>query len=125
MFTLKTYKWEDLIENAALILDDWLTVNRQEITGEVKSSVSSTDTSSIIELELPGIDKKNISIKTKEESGYNILVIEGKTRQGKDFKKSYGFKDSLIDQTKAEYKEGLLILTVPKKEKKENVIQIT
>jgi len=125
MFTLKTYNLENLIGTASLFLEDWLTIDKSEIIGDVKSSVSSTDTSSIIELELPGIDKKNISIKTKEESGYNVLVIEGKTRQNKDFKKSYGFKDSLLDQTKAEYKEGLLILTVPKKEKKETVIQIT
>ncbi|MGM0545198.1 MAG: Hsp20/alpha crystallin family protein [Bacteroidota bacterium] len=88
-----------------------------------------TDGEYIVEVELPGLTKKDIQINCQD----NVLTIEGERKQEKEeehpeylrSERSYGtFKRSIIlptsileDKVKATFKEGVLKVTVPKAEK--------
>ena len=70
-----------------------------------------------IELELPGVDKKEISISTETREGYSIITIKGMTRRETPFTRVYKYKGYDIDKAKATLKDGLLTVHIPKTEK--------
>lgn len=88
-----------------------------------------TDGEYIVEVELPGLTKKDIQINCQD----NILSIEGERKQETKeehpgylrSERSYGsFKRSIMlpasiieDKVKATFKEGVLRVTIPKAEK--------
>ncbi len=88
-----------------------------------------TDAEYVVEVELPGLSKKDIQINCQD----NVLSIEGERKQEEKeerpgylrSERSYGtFKRSIMlptsiveDKVKATFKDGVLRVTVPKAEK--------
>ncbi|MBM4054614.1 MAG: Hsp20/alpha crystallin family protein [Planctomycetes bacterium] len=100
--------------------------------------VSETKENVIVKAEIPGVDPQEINISIKDD----ILTIKGekkgeKEEKGKNYhfiERRYGsFARSVslpasvkYEQTKAEYKNGILVITLPKQEKEEaKKIQVT
>ena len=92
--------------------------------------ISETDSAYHLEIEIPGIDRKDIDIRSEN----NILTITGKKESSSDHKERnyyaqerfYGtFKRSITlpsniaeDDIDANFKDGVLEITIPKKEQK-------
>ncbi len=93
----------------------------------------------IAKVELPGVDPKDIEVEVKD----NVLRIEAKSEEKKEkkekgyfrkeissgyFKRAVRLPSEVIgNKAKAEYKEGILEITIPKKtlkKKKEKAIKI-
>lgn len=105
-----------------------------------KMDISETEKEVIAEVELPGVDPKNIDV----EVGENILRVQAKTQEKKEEKKkgyyrkeiSSGFYKRAVplpvevigQRAQAEYKDGILKVVVPKvtpkKVKKEKTTKI-
>lgn len=96
-------------------------------TGRVpRINVSETETALEVEVELPGIDEKDVDVSVTED----LLTIKGERKQERDEKKkdyhlverSYGaFSRSIPlpyaidpDQVKARFAKGILTVTLPK-----------
>lgn len=87
-----------------------------------------TEDSIVLKAELPGVDKKEVSVEVKD----NTLILKGERRREKEVKeenyhrveRSYGtFMRSFSlpvtvkqDQVKAKFKDGILEVTLPKAE---------
>lgn len=87
-----------------------------------------TDENIVLKAELPGVDKKEVSVEVKD----NTLILKGERRREKEVKeenyhrveRSYGsFMRSFSlpvtvrqDQVKARFKDGVLEVTLPKAE---------
>lgn len=80
-----------------------------------------------IEMDIPGFDKKDISIET--DNGYLTVTAEKKDEVNDEeknyirrertygkYQRSFYLGDLELDKIKAEFKDGMLKLTVPKKE---------
>ena len=91
--------------------------------------VNETDHEVLLDVEIPGIDKKDIKVEVKN----NTLSISGERKQenktendeysrierryGK-FERSFGLPDTLVpDSVTAKYKDGILTLTLKKTDK--------
>lgn len=93
--------------------------------------VSETNENVIVKAEIPGVDPKEINISVKDDT----LTIKGEKKGGKEEKgKNYHFTErrygsftrSVLlpvsvkyEDAKAEYKDGILEITLPKEEKAE------
>ena len=99
--------------------------------------VYETDDEVVIEVEIPGIDRKDVKITVEE----NILKISGEKKvereqKGKNyyyversagkFERAIRLPDYVdVEKIKAEYKNGVLTIRVPKKEeRKKKVIEV-
>ncbi len=87
-----------------------------------------TDDAIILEAELPGMDEKDIEVKVED----NVLTIKGERKFEKEakeenyyrmeryygsFQRSFSLPSNVdLDKIKAEYKKGILKVTMPKKE---------
>ena len=108
----------------------WPTVNRENSVGwSPMVDVNESDKEIYIDVELPGIDKKDIKVELKD----NTLTLSGDRaderkiensqscrveRSYGHFERSFGLPDSVkSDKVSAEYNNGVLSLTVPKAEK--------
>lgn len=104
-------------------------------SSSVKESLSDNENSFIIELELPGISKESIGV---DIEGDALKVTSVKTKAGKvgnlsdnrkygSFSKTYHIKTTVKkNDISAEYKDGILTITIPKDEKaKPKKIKIT
>lgn len=94
----------------------------------------------VAEVELPGVDPKNIEVEVKEK----VLKVEAKTEEKKEEKKkgyyrkelSAGFYKRVVplpvevkgEKAEAKYEEGILKITIPKarpeKKKKEKGVKV-
>jgi HSP20 family protein len=94
-----------------------------------RMDISETDKEVIAEVELPGVDLKDIEVQVKN----NILKVEAKTKKKEEEKKkgyyrkeiSAGFYKRAVplpvevigEKAKADYEDGMLRISIPKKEK--------
>ena len=88
--------------------------------------ISETEKEIVAEVELPGVDPKNINVEVKD----NVLMVEAKKEEKKEEKKkgyyrkeiSSGFYKRAVplpvevigEKADAEYKEGILKVVIPK-----------
>ena len=104
-------------------------VRESELSWAPRVDVHETDKEILIDAELPGIDKKDIKVELKD----NLLTIIGERKQQRTskneecsrverhygkFERSFGLPDTVhSEKVNAEYKNGVLTLTLPKTEK--------
>ena len=98
----------------------------------MKTDIKETDKSYILDVEMPGFDKKDISLKF--ESGYVTISAkkenvneEGRyirRERAQSFSRSYYMGDVDEKQIKAKYENGVLTVTVPKEKPEETKHQI-
>lgn len=118
---------EDFIEK---IFYGWPGIVKDtELTWIPRVDVNETDKEIILDIELPGIDKKDVKVEVKD----NTLSISGERNQEKKtenaescrverhygkFERTFALPDTVLtDNVSAKYKDGILILTLPKTEK--------
>lgn len=96
----------------------------------MKTDIKETPNAYELDVEMPGFDKEDISVSV--ENGYMTIRAEKKEKEesGKEEKRyvrkersvscqrSYYIGDTEEDTIKAKYENGLLTVTVPKKEEK-------
>jgi len=103
--------------------------SESEYSWSPRVDVHETDKEILIDVEIPGLDKKDIKVEVKN----NTLTISGERkseRTSKDtqccrverhygkFERTFGLPDTVkADKVSAEYKNGVLALTLPKSEK--------
>lgn len=111
-------------------LEDFF-VTKPSKRSEMKCDIYEKDNKYYIELDAPGFDKKDINIEVKD--GY-LTVKAHKKEESKDEKKNYIRKERYygeysrsfalgdvdIDNIDAKFENGILNITVPKKEIQEN-----
>lgn len=104
-----------------------------------RMDIYETDGSVVAEVELPGVDPKNIEVEVKD----NVLRVEAKAEEKKEIKEKGYYKkemgaryfkrqvslptEVIGEKAEAEYSDGVLKITVPKakpKETKEKKIKI-
>ena len=125
--SLATPMWDDVMEN---FFYGWPRADHEEQAAwRPRTDVRETEKEFVIDLEIPGIDKKDIKVEVKE----NTLTISGERceesteeetdyyrrerRYGK-FERSFGLPDTIEDdKVSAKYKNGILTLTLQKSEK--------
>lgn len=88
----------------------------------MKTDIKETDKDYVLDVEMPGLEKKNISL--KYESGYVTISAKKEEREeeGKylrreratSYSRSYYMGDVDEKQIKAKYENGVLTVTVPK-----------
>jgi HSP20 family protein len=108
----------------------WPTFDRNsEVAWAPRVDVNDTEKEIIVDVELPGIDKKDVKVEVKD----NTLVISGERKSEKKteetnccvserhygkFERSFALSDEITtDKIAAQYKNGVLTLTLPKTEK--------
>ena len=118
---------DDFIEK---FLYGWPNYERNaELTWIPRVDVNETDKEIVLDVEIPGIDKKDIKVEVKD----NTLSISGERNQEKKtenaessriechygkFERTFTLPDTVLtDTVSAKYKDGILILTLPKTEK--------
>ena len=100
-----------------------------DITWSPRVDVNETENEITIDVELPGIDKKDVKVEVKN----NVLSISGERKTEKKtenkessrierhygkFERTFGLPDTVeADKVLAKYKDGILALTLPKTEK--------
>jgi HSP20 family protein len=110
----------------ALVADTELAVRNWNPTADVYEE----DTQYVIKAELPGIDKKDIHIDFEN----NTLILKGERTEDKEvkeenyyrkemaygkFQRSFALPEGVeADNIKADYKDGVLKITIPKPETK-------
>ncbi len=118
----------DFFENA---FDDFFRpLFYDEKFDSMKTDIKETPNAYELDVEMPGFDKEDISVSV--ENGYMTIRAEKKEKEesGKEEKRyvrkersvscqrSYYIGDTEEDTIKAKYENGLLTVTVPKKEEK-------
>ncbi|WP_210130627.1 Hsp20/alpha crystallin family protein [Staphylococcus sp. GDK8D82P] len=106
-------------------------------SNSIKTDVKELEDAYVVEAELPGMKKENINLQFEN----NVLTIEGKQsfennkedENGRmihqepsysDVKRQYQFDNVDENGIKAAYENGMLNVTLPKKEKKESSYNI-
>lgn len=116
--------------NVLDLMNDFFSTNVMMNTQGFKVDVSEKDKEYVLEAELPGFDKKDISVELKN----NYLTISAKRNYENEekeknfvrrercygeFSRSFYAKGITQEDVKAKYENGLLLVTLPKKEKEE------
>lgn len=102
---------------------------KEEITLAPAIEVSETDNEIIVKAAVPGVDKKDLNISILD----NNLIIKGEVKREKEEKKKNYYKQEIaygsfsrtiplpaevkVDEIKANMKNGVVTITVPKAEK--------
>lgn len=120
---------EDLFDSALGVSSRWLDQAGSNLVRDIPVDVEETDRAYLIHADLPGMAKEDIKVSV--EDGYLKIKGEKKREVKKDdgkvkyFERRYGsfercFQvDEALDQDSIEgtYKDGVLTLSIPKKEK--------
>lgn len=114
------------------IFDDFFRVGPREVSGRFIPDVDiyETENSLVIEMEAPGLKKEDIKITVED----GILVISGEKKIERDekkknymvvercfgkFERAFNLPDYVdSEKIKAKYEDGILTITIPKKEEK-------
>ena len=108
----------------------WPNVEKDSISlWTPRVDVHETDRESIVDIELPGIDKKDVKVELKD----NLLTVSGERKHERKredseysrverhygrFERTFGLPETVnAEKVSAEYKNGILVLTLPKTEK--------
>lgn len=105
------------------LLNDFMSLSNTGFRTDIKE----TDEEYIIEAELPGLDKENITLEVEDDyliiSANNEETIEEdregylrKERKVGKFQRSFKLNNVNEDEIKAEYNNGILEVTLPKEE---------
>ncbi len=121
---LWTDRFEDFFRMPSLL--DWS--DRPLMAWHPALDVEETDDSFIVRMDLPGMNKKDIHVSLDN----NVLTIQGERKREKEekdanyycterfhgsFRRSFTLPSQVDpDQIKADYKNGVLTVTLPKKE---------
>jgi HSP20 family protein len=119
--------WDDLMDN---FFYGWPHVEHNEQTAWCpRTDVRETEKEIVLDLEIPGIEKKDIKVEVKnntltisgerceEETGEGIDYYRRERRYGR-FERSFGLPDTVDeDKVNAQYKNGILKVTLQKTEK--------
>ena len=103
---------------------------KRPLMREPLTDVIETETSVVAKVELPGVDKKDIDLKITE----NMLGIKAEKKHEAEVKRKGFFRQErsyagfqraftlpakvIPEKAKAEFKDGVLTITIPKKKKK-------
>ena len=93
-------------------------------SNSIKTDVKELEDAYVVEAELPGMKKENINLQfenNKEDENGRIIHQE---RSFSDVKRQYQFDNVDENGIKAAYENGMLNVTLPKKEKKESSYNI-
>lgn len=116
------------VDNFFKYVDDFFSSDLPaELDAGIKVDIKETDKEYIIEADLPGFDKDDIEVEIandtltisakkedeKEEKGENYIRKE---RRRGEFARSFGIRGVDHNKIAAEYKNGVLTLTLPKTE---------
>lgn len=114
--------------------DDFFTKKSQSL---MKSDIKETDNNYVIETDLPGYSKENITIDLKngylEISAKVESIDESKDKEkyihkerfyGECSRNFYVGEDIKEEDISAEFKNGILKITIPKKEEQEKIEEI-
>lgn len=98
------------------------------LMGNLKSDIKETETSYIVETELPGFDKKDINVEVED----GVLTISAETAKDTEdksekyirkeryvgkYSRSFTFEGIDSETVKAKYDKGILIVELPKIQK--------
>mgnify|MGYP004664910239 CR=1 FL=1 len=112
------------------IFDDFLSTKKEQ---NMKCDIYEENNNYHIEVDIPGFDKKDISVEVKD--GYlTISAVKNNEVEDKDSKRNYIRRERVYgkyersfyvgdldeDKINAEFSNGMLKIVVPKKEKQEN-----
>ncbi len=112
------------------IFDDFLSTKKEQ---NMKCDIYEENDNYHIEVDIPGFDKKDISVEVKD--GYlTISAVKNNEVEDKDSKRNYIRRERVYgkyersfyvgdldeDKINAEFNNGMLKIIVPKKEKQEN-----
>lgn len=112
------------------IFDDFLSTKKEQ---NMKCDIYEENNNYHIEVDIPGFDKKDISVEVKD--GYlTISAVKNNEVEDKDSKRNYIRRERVYgkyersfyvgdldeDKINAEFNNGMLKIIVPKKEKQEN-----
>ena len=112
------------------IFDDFLSTKKEQ---NMKCDIYEENNNYHIEVDIPGFDKKDISVEVKD--GYLIIsAVKNNEVEDKDSKRNYIRRERVYgkyersfyvgdldeDKINAEFNNGMLKIVVPKKEKQEN-----
>lgn len=86
--------------------------------------IKTEDDSTVIEVELPGVKREDVNIKSNNKESYHQLTVSGKSRSGELFNETFALYEHDVERAEAEYKDGLLIIKVPKSKHKARYIPI-
>jgi HSP20 family protein len=118
---------DDFIER---VFYGWPTLQKTvDVAWRPRVDVYETDSEITIDLELPGLEKKDIKVEVKN----NFLTISGERKREEKkekaeshsverhygrFERTFGLPDTVaVDKVSAEFKNGVLSVTMPKTEK--------
>lgn len=122
----------DLFEE--IFKDDFLTRKNQSL---MKSDIKETDNNYVIETDLPGYNKENITIDLKngylgisakvestDESKENGKYIHQERFYGECSRSFYVGDNIKEEDINAEFKNGILKIVIPKKEEKKEIEEV-
>ena len=136
MSLLKVYN-DDFFKKPFELFEEFDNLLNTAPTRDMKIDIFENEKSLNIEAELPGVDKKDIKINLED----NVLSIkcdkkEEKEEKGKNyfrrerifgtFERSFKLPENVdVDKIDANFENGILKLSIPKKEKQNNSKEIT
>ena len=129
---------ENIVDNFFNDVDrDWFTAPAfgNQVQGIMKTDVRENENSYELDVELPGYDKSDLNLElndgyltisakkdnTKEEKDNSGKVIRRERYQGAAQRSFFVGDDITEEDVKAKFNNGVLMLTIPKKDKEQEV----